>query len=170
MAPEHMALPAAFLCLCWFSACDRAAPQPQAPRPTPAAIATDRVNKTDAQWRSELTEQQYRITRQKATERAFTGDYWNTKTRGVYRCVNCDQPLFHSEAKFDSPTGRPSFHSPYGVDTVATEPDTSGDMIRTEALCRRCGAHLGHVFDGGPQPTGRRYCVNSASLKLDADE
>lgn len=126
--------------------------------------------KTDAQWQDQLSEEQYRILRQQGTERAFTGKYWQTKTPGVYLCAGCGQELFTSDAKFDSGSGWPSFYQPASADKVETESDNSHMMQRTEVHCSRCGGHLGHVFDDGPQPTGLRYCINSAALEHCAKE
>ncbi len=130
---------------------------------------SDRVEKKDEEWRATLSPEQYAVCREKGTERAFTGKYWNTKDDGVYRCVCCEAPLFHSDTKFDSGTGWPSFHSPVEPDSIREEQDHSYGMIRTEVVCSRCDAHLGHVFPDGPQPTGQRYCINSVSLEFNAE-
>jgi len=130
----------------------------------------DKVTKSDSEWQQELTREQYEVLRKKGTERAFTGQYWNNHVPGVYRCAGCGADLFSSDTKYDSGSGWPSFTQPMSEDRVETETDRSHGMVRTEALCERCGGHLGHVFEDGPAPTNQRYCINSASLKFDPSE
>ena len=122
------------------------------------------IEKTDAEWRATLTPEQYRIMREKGTERAFTGAYVDNHEHGTYRCAACHEPLFESDTKYDSGSGWPSFFQPLKKDAVDTDEDRTHGMTRVEVMCRKCGAHLGHVFNDGPKPTGLRYCINSASL------
>jgi peptide-methionine (R)-S-oxide reductase len=127
----------------------------------------EKMNKTDEEWRRELTPEQYRILREKGTERAFTGEYNGEKREGVYKCAACGMELFSSDTKYDSGSGWPSFYAPIDRENVATEEDSTLGMRRTEVMCARCHSHLGHVFPDGPRPTGARFCINSASLKLE---
>ena len=129
----------------------------------------DKKNLSDQQWKEKLTPEQYEICRNKGTEPPFSGEYLNTKTTGTYNCLCCGNALFHSEKKFDSGTGWPSFWDPIDVQSVSTQEDLSMSMVRTEILCKQCDSHLGHVFEDGPRPTGLRYCINSVSLKLEED-
>lgn len=133
-------------------------------------MSQEKVSKTDDQWKQELSPEQYQVCRKKATEQPFTGKYYNCKDSGVYKCVCCGSELFSSDTKFDSGTGWPSFWAPLKIENVKYETDTSYGMIRTEVMCNKCGAHLGHLFDDGPKPTNLRFCINSISLKLDKSQ
>ena len=153
---------------------DADAPKPDAKNPALLGrVPDDQLPKTEAEWRKRLTDQQYRVTRQKATDRAFAGEYTDTETPGTYRCICCGEPLFKSGEKFHSGCGWPSFTAPIDGakgDAIAEHEDRAHFMIRTEVTCRRCGSHLGHVFNDGPPPTGLRYCINSSSIVLDAQK
>ncbi len=127
----------------------------------------DRVELSDEEWRRRLTPEQYAVTRERGTEPPFSGAYWDAKEEGLYRCVACQAPLFRSDAKYDSGTGWPSFWEPVSPDAVSLEADRGHGMVRTEVLCARCGAHLGHLFDDGPRPSGQRYCMNSVAMDLE---
>ena len=144
-----------------LATCEREPPE------APDDTSPESIVKSDEEWKRELTPEQYRIARQRGTEPAFSGKYWSEKSPGTYVCVCCGQELFSSKAKYDSGSGWPSFTEPIDASNVATERDTSLGMVREEVLCGRCNAHLGHLFEDGPQPTGLRYCVNSGSLELE---
>ena len=130
---------------------------------------SDKITKTDAEWRKQLSDEEYYVARESGTERAFTGRYWDEKSKGTYTCIGCGEPLFSSETKYDSGSGWPSFYEPIEEGKVEETRDTSHGMIRVEVHCAKCDSHLGHVFEDGPAPTGLRYCINSLSLDLDKE-
>jgi peptide-methionine (R)-S-oxide reductase len=139
------------------------------PIPIRSIRVTKRVEKTEEEWRKELSPEQYHVLREAGTERAFTGAYWDNHEDGTYYCAACGEELFNSDTKFDSGSGWPSFHSPVSDESVSEISDTTHGMVRVEVRCNRCGSHLGHVFNDGPRPTGLRYCMNSAALKFDKE-
>ena len=155
--------------LCALAANTLTAAETTATKEQKGSKMAEKVVKTDAEWRKELTSEQYHVLREKGTERAFTGEYAHSKDKGVYLCAACGNELFKSDTKFDSGTGWPSFYTAENG-KVTTETDTAHGMERTEVMCARCGGHLGHVFDDGPKPTGQRYCINSVSLKLQKEK
>ncbi len=139
-------------------------------RPHYLMLMSEKIERSDEEWRKLLSSEEYQVLRRKGTERAFTGRYWQTKEPGTYVCAACGNALFSSETKYESGSGWPSFYAPLEDEAVTTETDYSHGMVRTEAMCARCGSHLGHVFEDGPAPTGLRFCMNSASLKLEPEK
>jgi peptide-methionine (R)-S-oxide reductase len=144
-----------------------AKPSTNAGAPTGGVTLSNQITKTEAEWKKILTPEEFSILRQKGTERAFTGKYWNTKDKGTYQCAGCGETLFQSETKYDSGCGWPSFYAPNATNIITETEDRSLAMVRTEVTCSKCGGHLGHVFNDGPKPTGLRYCINSASIKFE---
>ena len=159
-----------FIAIIGLAACSKMDAQGKPSQKSPPVedkSMTENIKKTDGEWKKILTPEQYEVLRKKGTEPAFSGAYWNNHEKGIYKCAACGLELFSSETKYDSGCGWPSFWTPISSSSVATQEDRSFSMRRTEAVCPRCGGHLGHVFEDGPKPTGLRYCINSASLKFE---